>query len=71
MESHYCKGQSKRLYLDSSLNIAKIRSMYQNDNKEQLVRKSYFIFNTQYNLGFGTPQTTVNLINFQNHLREY
>lgn len=61
IEGHYCRGQSERLYLDSSLNITKMWTMYQNDNKEQPVKKSYFrhIFNTQYNLGFGTPRTDV------------
>lgn len=61
IESHYCRGQSERLYLDSSLNITKMWTMYQIDNNEQPVKKSYFrhIFNTQYNLGFGTPRTDV------------
>lgn len=60
-EVHYCRGQNARCYLNSSLNIKKMWTMYQNDNKEQPVKQSYFrhIFNTQYNLGFGTPRTDV------------
>lgn len=61
IESHYCRGHSERLYLDSNLNITKMWVMYQNENNEQLVKKSYFrkMFNTQYNLGFGSPRTDV------------
>lgn len=61
IESHYCRGQSERMYLDSSLNISKMWTMYQNENKELLVKHSYFryIFNTSYNLGFGNPRTDV------------
>lgn len=61
VESHYCRGQSERLYLDSNLNITKMWSMYQSGNNGQPVKKSYFrqIFNTKYNLGFGSPRTDV------------
>lgn len=52
-ESHYCRGQSKRLYLSSDLNITKMWIMYQNDNNELPVKKVtlgiFLIHNIIYN----------------------
>jgi len=61
IESHYCRGQSQRLYLESSLNIKSMWRMYLKENENLPVKDSYFrkIFNTQYNLGFGSPRTDV------------
>ncbi|CAG9833610.1 unnamed protein product [Diabrotica balteata] len=59
IESHYCRGQSQRLYLDSSLNIKSMWKMYLKENKNFPVKESYIrkIFITQYILGFGSPRT--------------
>ncbi|KAK4875947.1 hypothetical protein RN001_012369 [Aquatica leii] len=48
-------GQNKRLYHDSFLNITKLLT--------QTVKQNYFrhIFNTQYNMGFGSPRTDIYL----------
>lgn len=61
IESHYCRGQSQRLYLASSLNINSMWRMYVKENENLPVKASYFrhIFNTKYNLGFGSPRTDV------------
>lgn len=61
IETHYCRGQSERLYLDSSLNIKSMWRMYLKENEILPVKHSYFrhVFNTNYNLGFGSPRTDV------------
>ncbi|CAH2102032.1 unnamed protein product [Euphydryas editha] len=65
IESHYCRKskEAERKYLPCELNIKKLYTMYNSDQRNvQLgVKLSYFrhIFNTEYNLGFGTPQTDV------------
>lgn len=61
VESHYCRGQSERLYLDSNLSIKKMWKMYQNEHPHLPVKESFFrgIFNTCYNLSFKTPRTDV------------
>lgn len=62
IESHYCRDRTNRKYLASELNITKLWTMYDNavatDHK---VKLSYFreIFNTKFNIGFGTPRTDV------------
>lgn len=65
IEAHYC-GKNKhdeRKYLPCELNIKKLFLMYNTEqqNSQMGVKLSYFrhIFNTEYNLGFGTPQTDV------------
>lgn len=61
-EAHYCRtAGSQRRYLDSSLSITKMWKMYSDSNTQPPVKASYFrrIFNTCYNLGFGTPRTDV------------
>lgn len=61
-EPHYCRGNTKRYYLPSELSISKLWRIYNSQAEHELkVKKSYFryIFNTNYNLGFGTPRTDV------------
>lgn len=65
IEAHHC-GKNKhdeRKYLPCELNIKKLFLMYNTEqqNSQMGVKLSYFrhIFNTEYNLGFGTPQTDV------------
>lgn len=61
-EPHYCRGNTKRYYLASELSINKLWKLYDSQATEDLkVKKCYFrnIFNTKYNLGFGTPRTDV------------
>lgn len=61
-EPHYCRGNTKRYYLSSELSINKLHHAYNAEVVDSLkVKKSYFrhIFNTKYNLSFGTPRTDV------------
>lgn len=59
VESHYCRGKSNRKYLSSELNITKLWKMYSGIEGNVPVKESYFrmIFNTNYNLGFGSPRS--------------
>lgn len=61
-ESHYSRTKSQRIYLSSELNISKLFVMYNNKATDRLrVKRSFFyhIFNTKFNLGFGSPATDV------------
>lgn len=61
VESHYCRSTStERKYLPSDLNIKKMWRMYLKQAEVQ-VKECYFrrIFNTHYNVGFGSPRTDV------------
>lgn len=63
-EPHYCRGHSERRYLPAELSINKIWKMYNKQvglEEDLKVKKGYFrrIFNTNYNLGFGSPRTDV------------
>ena len=61
-EPHYCRGRTKRMYLPSELSINKMAKMYNDEAAEHLkVKPLYFrnIFNTSFNLGFGTPRVDV------------
>lgn len=61
-ESHYNRQKSKRLYLSSDLNIAKLSRLY-NDSVELNLKVSrryfYNIFVRHFNLGFGNPAKDV------------
>lgn len=63
LDSHYCRGRIKqRIYLDPSLNISKMYKMYEDQTMPGFsVTKSYFrkVFNTTFNIGFGTPRQDV------------
>lgn len=61
VESHYCRSNTQRQYLDSSLNIKKMYGLYiescQSSNR-QPVKESFYrnIFCNQYNLYFHLPK---------------
>lgn len=63
IESHYCRSKSSvRVYVSSDLNIMKMHRMYNQSCDDSLkVKCAYFrhIFNTRFNIGFGTPRTDV------------
>ncbi|XP_039301648.1 uncharacterized protein LOC111046358, partial [Nilaparvata lugens] len=62
VESHYCRRDSKREYLDQKLNLSKMYSLYKVHCKENgisnMAKESMYryIFNTNYNLGFFQPK---------------
>lgn len=59
LESHYCRSTVMRKYLPSTLNIRKMWRMFNQSNEIQVRECYYFrsVFNTCYNLGFGSPRT--------------
>ena len=61
LESHYCREKSQRLYISAELNIRKLWRLYSFNPENVPVNQSYFrtIFNTKYNIGFGSPRTDV------------
>lgn len=61
-ESHYCRSKTQRLYLPAELNIRKLWRVYNAEHQNDLkVKQCFFrnIFNTFYNIGFGSPRTDV------------
>lgn len=57
IESHYCRANTNRLYLDSNLNLVKMYNLYKTtciDEGVQPVKQSMYrhIFVTEYNLDF-------------------
>lgn len=58
VESHYCRANSSKQYLDSNLNIAKMYQLYK-DKYEDPVKESFYrhIFNTNFNLDFHRPKS--------------
>lgn len=61
MESHYCRAESKREYLEEGLTISRMYKMYKEDIGEPggLNVSEYMyrhIFNTERNLGFFIPK---------------
>lgn len=61
-EPHYCATRTGRRYLPPELSIRKLSKMYNSTVHPDLkVKESYFrnIFNTKYNVGFGTPRVDV------------
>lgn len=63
LESHYCRDQIKvRQYLHPDLNIKKMYQMYEDQVLPGYsVTQGFFrkIFNTRFNIGFGSPKTDV------------
>ncbi|CAB3252754.1 unnamed protein product [Arctia plantaginis] len=64
IESHYCRKSksAEGKYLPSELSLSKLFKMYKvSEHVDPLVKLSYFrhVFNTSYNIGFGTPKTDV------------
>lgn len=61
-ESHYSRAKTARIYLHSTLNIAKMWRMYQESVSDELkVKESLFrkIFVTNFNISFKSPTTDV------------
>lgn len=63
-EPHYCAGSTNQRYLPAELTIVKLWKMYNSSvegNNNLKVKQWYFrnIFNTSYNLGFGSPRVDV------------
>ena len=59
--SHYCRANSQRKYLDPSLSISKMFTLYEEwCNKNNFIKAKqwqyYKIFNTEFNLGFHHPK---------------
>lgn len=61
VDSHYCRSQTLRKYLPCHLNVKTLWRIYNKNTEDaQLkVKESLFrhIFNTEYNIRFGTPLT--------------
>jgi hypothetical protein len=58
MESHYCRKDTKKLYLDPGLSIRKMYELFQKVYENETVPKEWVyrnIFCTQYNMNFFTP----------------
>lgn len=61
-EPHYCRGStSVRHYLPTDLNISKLYNMYKEQNIQPIATRALFrkVFNTEFNLGFGSPKTDI------------
>lgn len=62
-ESHYCRSASAvRVYFSPESNIRKLWRLYNSSTQlDYKVRECFFrqVFNTKYNIGFGTPATDV------------
>lgn len=61
-ESHYGRQKSRRIYLSSEYNITKLWKAYNHsvDSQNQVKYKFFSrIFNTDFNIGFGSPSTDV------------
>lgn len=77
MESHYCRKDSKKKYLDPTLIIAKMYELFQNLYKAQnnLPKEHVYrnIFCTHYNMSFFTPSKDkcLTCINFEKAIGEY
>ncbi|XP_072398779.1 uncharacterized protein [Diabrotica undecimpunctata] len=61
VESHYCRANSQRQYLDSSLTIKKMYELYTEvciSSSKQPVKESFYrsTFSNQYNLHFHVPK---------------
>lgn len=56
-ESHYNRSKSKKIYLDSSLSIRKLHSLYNTKNDSMKVSLSMFsrIFRGDFHIGFSSP----------------
>lgn len=63
-ESHYCRSKSQRKYLPPDCSISKLYKLYAAQFRSEECNRpklSYFrfIFNTQFNFGFGSPKKDV------------
>ncbi|KAG7307859.1 hypothetical protein JYU34_006468 [Plutella xylostella] len=63
LESHYSRGCTRhRVYLSPDLNISKMFKMYNDEALPDFeVKEGFFrkVFNTSFNIGFGSPRTDV------------
>ena len=62
VESHYCRSTTKRKYLDRSLSVPKMYSLYQEQMAGRMLPTMKFwkynqIFTTEFNLGFHKPKS--------------
>lgn len=57
VESHYCRSDTKRNYLESQLNIREMHRLYKAQSANNTAREHYYrqVFNTEFNLGFHKP----------------
>ena len=58
IESHYCRSDTKREYLESSLNIRRMYRMFIENPEAELCPSETFyrkVFNEEFNLGFHVP----------------
>ena len=60
MESHYCRSQTERKYLEASLNVRKMYDMYKKSAHDPVKENIYRqIFNEHFNLAFHRPKKDV------------
>lgn len=62
VESHYCRQNTQKKYLDSFLNVSKMYSLYTDlckANDIQPAKQSTYrwVFNTEFNIGFHVPKS--------------
>ena len=57
IESHYCRAETKREYLESHLSIRKMFNEFKETNSANSIKEHTYrkVFNEQYNLGFHKP----------------
>ena len=57
IESHYCRADTKRQYLDSSLTIRKMFELYKAESELNTAGEFYYrkVFNEEFNLCFHKP----------------
>ena len=61
VESHYCRSETTRMFLEAGLNVSKMYDLYLqmcSENNMEPVKQSYyrFIFKTEFNLAFHQPK---------------
>lgn len=61
VESHYCRADTRKEYLESRLNVSKMHELYVEKCREEMVepvKESYYrhIFCTEYNIAFHQPK---------------
>ncbi|XP_046685891.1 uncharacterized protein LOC124371586 [Homalodisca vitripennis] len=59
VESHYCRKNSSKQYLDSSLNISKMYSLFVEKHPDTIIKESMYrrIFLTEFNMDFHFPKS--------------
>lgn len=64
VESHYCRANTSKEYLESNLNLSQMYRLYEewcSKNNTTKCTKSFYehIFNTEFNIGFHKPKSDV------------